>query len=258
MTPVLDGLLFDRAWICTSAGAAVAAVSVAALALIVGRALRGKPAPLRYGLLLAALVVLGIVPAVAVASRLAGWGVVRVSPVTVDRPLAPRPFLVASAMPRPDLVPASAAGDEAMRPEGVADPDVVPMRVPTFREAASGLLWVWLGGFVFFAGLVIRDLLRLRRLRQSLVPCSSESAVGLLREAARSVGLTQPPRLFESAAVPVPVVIGPAKPVVVLPAGMATSLEPEKLSAVLLHEAAHVVHGDLWVGLLPGRLRDDG
>ena len=31
MTPVLDGLLFDRAWICTSAGAAVAAVSVAAL-----------------------------------------------------------------------------------------------------------------------------------------------------------------------------------------------------------------------------------
>ena len=105
MTPVLDGLLFDRAWICTSAGAAVAAVSVAALALIVGRALRGKPAPLRYGLLLAALVVLGIVPAVAVASRLAGWGVVRVSPVTVDRPLAPRPFLVASAMPRPDLVP---------------------------------------------------------------------------------------------------------------------------------------------------------
>ena len=67
------------------------------------------------------------------------------------------------------------------------------------------------------------------------MPCSSESAVSLLREAARSVGLTQPPRLFESAAVPVPVVIGPAKPVVVLPAGMATSLEPEKLSAVLLH-----------------------
>ena len=250
MTPVLDGLLFDRAWICTSAGAAVAAVSVAALALVVGRALRGRPAPLRYGLLLAALVVLGIVPAVAVASRLAGWGAVRVSPVTVDRPLSPRPFLVASAIPRPAPVPASEAGEDALRPEGVADPDVVPMRVPTFREAASGLLWMWLGGFVFFAGLVIRDLLRLRRLRQSLVPCSSESAVGLLREAARSVGLVKPPRLFESAAVPVPVVIGPAKPVVVLPAGMATSLERQKLSAVLLHEAAHVVHGDLWVGLL--------
>jgi hypothetical protein len=250
MTPALDGMLFDREWICASVGAAVAAVCVAALALVVGQALRARPAPLRYGLLLVALVVLGIVPAVAAASRLGGWGAVRISPVTVDHPLSPRPFLVASAMPRPAPVPASEAGEDALRPEGVADPDVVPMRVPTFREAASGLLWVWLGGFVFFAGLVIRDLLRLRQLRQSLVPCSSESAVGLLREAARSVGLTQPPRLFESAAVPVPVVIGPAKPVVVLPAGMATSLERQKLSAVLLHEAAHVVHGDLWVGLL--------
>jgi hypothetical protein len=250
MTSVLDGLLFDRAWICASAGAAVAAVSVAAFALVVGRALRGRPAPLRYGLLLAALVVLGIVPAVAAASRLAGWGAVRVSPVTVDRPLSPRPFLVMSAVPRPAPVPASAAGEEALRPERVAEPAAAPLRVPTFREAASGLLWVWLGGFVFFVGLVIRDLLRLRRLRQSLVPCPSPAAVGLLGEAARSVGLVKPPRLYESAAVPVPVVIGPAKPAVVLPAGMATSLEREKLSAVLLHEAAHVVHGDLWVGLL--------
>lgn len=250
MTPVLDELLFDRAWIFASAGAAVAAVSVAALALVVGRALRGRPAPLRYGLLLAALVVLGIVPAVAAASRLGGWGAVRVSPVTVDRPLALQPFIVKAAMPRPAAVPATAAGDELLQPERVAEPAVVPMRTPTFREAASGLLWVWLGGFVVCVGLVIRDLLRLRRLRQSLVPCPSEAAVGLLGEASRSVGLAQPPRLYESAAVPVPVVIGPAQPAVVLPAGMATSFDPEKLSAVLLHEAAHVVHGDLWVGLL--------
>ena len=250
MTPVLNGILFDRAWICASAGAAMAAVSVAVLALVVGRALRGRPAPLRYGLMLAALVVLGIVPAVAAASRLAGWGVVRVSPVSVDRPLAPRPFLVKAAVPRPAALPASTAGDNALQPEAVAEPAAVVVPGPTFREAASGLLWVWLGGFMFFVGLVIRDLLRLRRLRQSLVPCPSEPAVGAMREAARSVGLVKPPRLYESAAVPVPVVIGPARPAVVLPTGMANALEPEKLSAVLLHEAAHVVHGDLWVGLL--------
>jgi hypothetical protein len=228
----------------------MAAVLVAALGLLMARIVRGKPAPLRYGLLLAALVVLGIVPAVAAASRLGGWGAVRISNATVDRPLSPRPFLVAPAVPRPVPVPNSSPREEAVRPEGVAEPVMVAMRVPTFREAASGLLWVWLGGFVFFGGLMIRDFLRLRRLRQSLVPCLSPTAVGLLGEAARSVGLTQPPRLFESVVVPVPIVIGPAKPVVVLPAGMATSLEPEKLSAVLLHEAAHVVHGDLWVGLL--------
>ena len=250
MTPVLDGLLFDRAWICTSAGAAVAAVSVAALALVVGRALRGRPAPLRYGLLLAALVVLGIVPVVAAASRLGGWGAVRISNATVDRPLSTRPFLVPSAVPRPTPVPDSSPREEAVRPERVAEPAVVPMRVPTFREVASCLLWVWLGVLVFSVGRMVRDLLRLRTLRRSLTPSPSPAAVDLLREAARSVGLTQPPRLFESAAVPVPVVIGPVRPVVVLPAGMATTLDREKLTAVLLHEAAHVAHGDLWVGLL--------
>lgn len=250
MTPVLDGLLFDRAWICASAGAAVAAVSVASLAIVVGRALRGRPAPLRYGLLLAALVVLGIVPAVAATSRLGGWGAVRISNATVDRPLSPRPFLVPPAVPRPTPVPDSSPREEAVRPEQAAEPAVVPMRVPTFREVASCLLWVWLAGLVFCMGRVVRDPLRLRQLRHSLAPSPSPAAVDLLREAARSVGLTQPPRLFESTAVPVPVVIGPVRPVVVLPAGTATTLDRGKLTAVLLHEAAHVAHGDLWVGLL--------
>jgi beta-lactamase regulating signal transducer with metallopeptidase domain len=250
MTPMLDGMLFDHASLYAGLGAAVAAASVATLAIVVARAARGRPAPLRYGLLLAALVVLGIVPAVAAVSRLGGWGAVRVSPVTVDRPLTPRSFAVTAAVPRPASVPAVALSTEAQRPDRVAEPAMVPMRAPAFREAASCLLWVWIGGFVGCVAFVIRDLVRLQRLRQSLVPCPSEAAVGLLGEAARSVGLTQPPRLFESAAVPVPVVIGPAQPAVVLPAGMAISLEPEKLSAVLLHEAAHVVHGDLWVGLL--------
>jgi hypothetical protein len=40
-----NGLLFDRAWICASAGAAAAAVIVALLALGVCRAVRGRPAP---------------------------------------------------------------------------------------------------------------------------------------------------------------------------------------------------------------------
>ena len=259
MTPAFNGMLFDRALICASCGAALAAVIVAALALFVGRFVRGRPAPLRYGLLLAALVVLGIVPAVAAASRLGGWGALRVSPSAVDRPLATRPLIARPEMlrPSPSLSPAptqaAAADDHFSQPEQTPHHEkttAAPLRMPTLREAASGLLWAWLGGFLFFLGMVFRDLVRLKRLRQTLVPCSSPAAVALLGEAARSVGLTQPPRLFESAAVPVPVVIGPVNPVVVLPAGMANTLDHDKLIAILLHEAAHVVHGDLWVGLL--------
>ena len=49
---------------------------------------------------------------------------------------------------------------------------------------------------------------RLRRLGRSLEPCTNPAAVGVLGDAARAVGLKKPPRLYESAAVPVPVVIG--------------------------------------------------
>lgn len=120
-------MLFDQSWIFTGIGAAAAAVIVAVMALVVGRAVRSRPAPLRYGLLLAGLVVVGIVPAVAAANRLAGLAFVTVPPA---------------------------------------------------------------------------------------------------------------------------VVIGPLKPVVVLPVGMVNTLERDKLAAVLTHEMAHVVRGDLWVGLL--------
>ena len=247
---VWNGMLFDQAWIFASAGAAAAAVNVAVMALVVGRAVRSRPAPMRYGLLLAALVVLGIVPAVAVASRLAGWAVVTVPAAAVDRPLAAGSVVATTTARRPPRPAASAAHTDFLPSEHVEETAGAPLGMPTFREVASCLLWVWFGGIVFFVGIVARDLVRLRRLGGSLVACESPAAIGLLDEAARAVGLTQPPRLFESAAVPVPVVIGPVAPVIVLPTGMAHTLDREKLSAVLIHEAAHVVHGDIWVGLL--------
>lgn len=62
------GMLFDQAWIVAGAGAAAAVVSVAVLGVAVGLAVRGRSAPRRYGLLLAALFALGIGPAVDEAS----------------------------------------------------------------------------------------------------------------------------------------------------------------------------------------------
>jgi len=77
MTPAFNGMLFDRSLICASCGAAVAAVIVAALALVVGRFVRRTPAPLRYGLLLAALVVLSVLGRVVYGLVAAGEVLVR-------------------------------------------------------------------------------------------------------------------------------------------------------------------------------------
>jgi|LakMenEpi03Aug12_release.lakeMendotaPanAssembly.Ray.scaffolds.fasta_scaffold91213_2 beta-lactamase regulating signal transducer with metallopeptidase domain len=251
----MNTLLFDGGWIGAGFGAAVAAVIVAALGLAIDRTVRGRPAPLRHGLMLAALVVLGLVPAVAAASRLSGRAAVKIPSAVVDWPVVPGPVGGATVArpqpPLPDTVPASAAAAVPAAPGGSGDDQPASSaRPPTFREAASCLLWVWLAGVIWSGALLLRDLVRLRRLKRTLVPCASPAAANLLDDAARAVGLRHPPRLRESAAVPVPVVIGPVGPVVVLPAGMAGRFDRERLAAVLVHEAAHVVQGDLWVGLL--------
>jgi len=137
---VWNGMLFDQAWIFASAGAAAAAVNVAVMALVVGRAVRSRPAPMRYGLLLAALVVLGIVPAVAVASRLAGWAVVTVPAAAVERPLAAGSVVATTTARRPPRPAASAAHTDFLPSEHVEETAGAPLGMPTFREVASCLL----------------------------------------------------------------------------------------------------------------------
>lgn len=142
MNMVWNAMLFDRAWICTAAGSAAAAAIVAALGLLVSRVVRGRPAPLRYGLLLAALAVLGVVPAVATASRLLNWAAVQVPAALVDRPLAAAAVVAPAVLPRPQRAPAVVADAELVPSARTAETVGAPLRMPTFREAASGLLWV--------------------------------------------------------------------------------------------------------------------
>jgi GWxTD domain-containing protein len=57
-------------------------------------------------------------------------------------------------------------------------------------------------------------------------------------------------RLIESCVAEVPLVIGYLKPVVLLPAGLASGLRPEQVEALLLHELAHIRRHDYLVNLL--------
>lgn len=244
----MNGLGMDAGWLYAGLGAAVAAVIVAMAGLVLCRLLQGRPAPLRYGLLLAALCATGLAPVAAIASRTVGWAAVQVPALVIDRPIIVTTGPV--SVPRPGIgVPALPAAVESLA--SAAEPvRAASVRLPTWREAGAALIWAWILGAAVAMGRLVRDVVRLRRLRRSLEPCRDAGAAALLARAARAVGLRRPPRLCESAAVPVPVVVGPFDPVVVLPAGMAAGLDRDQLSAVLVHEAAHVVHGDLVVGIL--------
>ena len=47
-----------------------------------------------------------------------------------------------------------------------------------------------------------------------------------------------------------PLAVGLLRPALVLPRKLAKDLGEQQLRAVVLHQTAHVAHGDLWVGLL--------
>ena len=93
-------------------------------------------------------------------------------------------------------------------------------------------------------------LVRVARLRGTFEPADDPDLVRSVGQAARSVGMRRPPAVFTAESVPVPMVAGLLRPVLVLPRGFLQRVSPEQLQAVVLHETAHIAHGDLWVGLL--------
>lgn len=88
---------------------------------------------------------------------------------------------------------------------------------------------------------------RLRR--RDIHPARAELEVLLARLSSR-LGVRTPVRLFESAAVTVPMAIGALKPVILLPLSVLSGLSPAQVEAVLAHELAHIRRRDYLVNVL--------
>ncbi|MGB8853480.1 MAG: M56 family metallopeptidase [Pirellulales bacterium] len=250
---LLSSLSLPDTTMLVTASAAVAATTVPLAALAICRAIAGRSAPLRHGILCTAIIaVIFAVPAGLLARQL-GWSLLRVAAAASRTGFAEANF-----------TPPPAAAEESAAIATVPSTAIAPAaneHASTVR-AASTPAWqmacslaaiccgLWAAGSLVGLVVLMRDLITLRRFARSLRPCPHPATARLLETAARSVGLTQPPRLCESRATCVPVVTGPLSPVVVLPAGFARRTSPRKLSAVLVHEAAHVAHGDLWIACL--------
>jgi GWxTD domain-containing protein len=116
-------------------------------------------------------------------------------------------------------------------------------------------LWTWIVP-LWMAGVSVFYLRSLggwfaaRRLRSAGVrPAFAEWQERFSTLCAR-MGIRRAVALVESCLTEVPVVIGYLRPVVLLPAGLATGLSTEQVEALLLHELAHIRRHDYLVNLL--------
>ncbi|MCD9096067.1 hypothetical protein LU699_03240 [Luteimonas fraxinea] len=129
---------------------------------------------------------------------------------------------------------------------------------PTQATAASpawswplALAVAWLLGLSVMVTRSLRGCLATRRLLRTSVRCRDRSLLHALALAAEAHGLRAPPRLRLSDAIDSPQLVGPWRPVLLLPAHHADSMQPDELDMALTHELVHLQRRDLWLGLVP-------
>ena len=116
---------------------------------------------------------------------------------------------------------------------------------------AQALVALWLAGVLLGALRSGHAYRASRRLVRASTPCADAALLGALRLAAEAHGLRQPPQLRLSAQIDSPQLIGPWRPVLLLPARRLAAMHADDLDMALTHELVHLQRRDLWWGLLP-------
>lgn len=108
----------------------------------------------------------------------------------------------------------------------------------------------WLFGVIALSIWHLGGWAQLQKLRKKMVKQVDTSLKDKLNQLSEKLGVNQAVELLESALVQVPTMIGWLRPVILLPAGALTGLNPEQLEAILAHELAHIKRYDYLVNIL--------
>jgi len=115
----------------------------------------------------------------------------------------------------------------------------------------SLLLALWIAGVLLMVAHSLRGYRASRALVRSATECTDAGLQQALQLAAEAHGLRRAPRLKLSAQIRSPQLIGPRRPVLLLPARELPAMSADDLDMALTHELIHLQRRDLWWGLLP-------
>ncbi|MEG2802699.1 M56 family metallopeptidase [Stenotrophomonas sp.] len=113
------------------------------------------------------------------------------------------------------------------------------------------LLAVWAAGVAVLVLHSLRGYRASRALVNAAAACTDASLRQALHLAAEAHGLRRAPALKISAQIHSPQLIGPWRPVLLLPARELPAMAADDLDMALTHELIHLQRRDLWWGLLP-------
>jgi beta-lactamase regulating signal transducer with metallopeptidase domain len=119
-----------------------------------------------------------------------------------------------------------------------------------FNRQAELIVVVW--GVILFIRLVklLVNLGNVQRLRYYRTSAADEQWQQRVRELARRIGIKRAVQLLQSSLIPVPMMAGIFKPVILVPLGLLSQLPPQQVEAILLHELAHIRRKDYVINLV--------
>lgn len=141
------------------------------------------------------------------------------------------------------LAPEASAQLLAAMPMPAAD-------VPAVAWWAVALAALWVSGVLLMAWRTFGEWRQCCALLAAAYPCQDEALVQALQLASEAHGVRPAPRLWMSTQVDSPQLVGPFRPVLLLPAGD-NALQGDALDLALTHELQHLQRRDLQWGLLP-------
>jgi GWxTD domain-containing protein len=161
--------------------------------------------------------------------------------VTLVR-LMPQPIDLAKS-PRISRVPVAPASLPLI-------PEQAPQAPATLTAVLPWIALFWAAGVLFFHLRSLGGWIAARRLRLAGVCPAPGAWQQRLDGLAARLRVSKPAVLLESCLAEVPVVIGYARPVILMPVGLLAGLPVAQVEAILIHELAHIRRRDYLVNLM--------
>lgn len=128
--------------------------------------------------------------------------------------------------------------------------NVLPATGPRLQAIFPWLVAFWTVGVLALSFRLFSAWLRTRELRVIGTSGVDPAYETVLARLVAQLGVLRPVRILQSSILQVPAVIGWLRPVVLIPATLATGLTIQQLEAILAHELAHIRRHDYLVNLL--------
>ncbi|QDT98840.1 M56 family metallopeptidase [Gimesia aquarii] len=269
---------------------ALASIILSLVAVLVGLWARRWTLPTRHGLFCIALVLILVSPLASWVTSGLGFGVVPIAIGSLDRVGSPAlesslpAELAGDGVPVPvsspnlittkthdtddqsriessstvepkqetveiaaDTMPKNLAGTES---PGTPESNQKLSSVEVIRTIGGVIALVWTAVAFWLLAKLVRGLFVIWQLRRSLQPITDVRIINAMHQVYPNKEGTKTTTVFESPIAPAPLTLGLWRSVIVMPEGLAESLNDEEIACVLAHEVAHVTRHDTSIAIL--------